>query len=154
MRDANGSLSEIRAKMDEIERDCGKPDGRYPNCAYGCGWCTGCGECFTHGLCPCVTDVPRTRNSDPSTSHEAEAFMRSSGKLNAHQDYVLSDVKDFPGYTARELDHRQGPAQGSGMFHRRLVELERKGLVRRGEARKCRIGSTRAATWYPVEQKP
>ncbi len=94
-----------------------------------------------------MTTLPRTRSTDPATSREAEAHMRESGKLAKQQRLALNHVLLNPGYTAREYEFADGLA---GIFHRRLVELERMGRVRRGEPRKCRVGNVRAATWWPV----
>lgn len=95
--------------------------------------------------------IPRTRSGDPETSHEAEAFMRKSGAIRAQYREVLAFVRSIPGLTAREYDERVGAFRG--IYHRRLVEMERIGMVRRGEVRKCSRGGRSAATWYPVEQK-
>jgi hypothetical protein len=94
----------------------------------------------------CYNDIPRTRSTDPDTSRQAELFMRSSGLMNEQQADVLRVVRFRPGETAREY---QATNAVEGMFHRRLIELLRKGLVRRGEVRTCRVGGRKAATWYP-----
>ena len=94
---------------------------------------------------------PRSRASDPETSHDAERYMRVSGTLAAQQWEVLWNVRDKPGQTAREYD--SDDIFPGGVYHRRLVELERKGLVRRGTVRRCRVGGRNAATWYPTSQR-
>lgn len=97
-----------------------------------------------------ITDIPRSRSSDPETSHLAEKHMKESGAVNAQCRYALNTVRAMPGKTAREYGDT---SYNEGIFHRRLVELERKGLVRRGEPRKCRISGRQAHTWYPTEVK-
>jgi hypothetical protein len=89
-------------------------------------------------------EIPRSRGSDPVTSHEAEAHIRSTGKLGKLQDIVLDLLRQNPGSTARELDEW---FLLSGNAHRRLIELERKGLVVRGEARTSKWHERRAITW-------
>jgi hypothetical protein len=89
-------------------------------------------------------EIPRSRGSDPITSHEAEAHIRSTGKLGKLQDLVLDLLRQNPGSTARELDSR---FILDGVAHRRLIELERRGLVVRGEARTSKWHERRAITW-------
>lgn len=98
-------------------------------------------------------DKSRSRATDPATSHEAEAFMRRSGKLNEQQRHALKWVRQIPGLTAREYQEVAVFA-AEGEFRRRLPELVMMNLVRRGEARKCRVGLLKSLTWWPVEQKP
>ena len=64
--------------------------------------------------------------------------------------WVTLCVKRFPGKTPRELaaifsngDHKK--------FNRRLPEAEKKGLVRRGEFRKCSVSGS-ATEWWPAEK--
>ena len=64
--------------------------------------------------------------------------------------WVTECVKKAPGKTPRELaaifsngDHKK--------FNRRLPEAEKKGLVRRGEFRKCNV-SGYATEWWPAEK--
>ena len=64
--------------------------------------------------------------------------------------WVVQCVHAFPGKTPRELaaifsngDHKK--------FNRRLPEAEKKGLVRRGEFRKCSISGF-ATEWWPAKK--
>lgn len=102
-------------------------------------------DLFTAALWP-----TRTRTEDPLPSHQAEKEMRESGAMNAQRQAVLAYVRMYPGDTAREYDAAKILPEGA--FHRRLVELMRVGLVRRGEPRKCRVGNRSAHTWLPVER--
>lgn len=96
-------------------------------------------------------DPPRTRATDPVTSHLAEKHMRESGKLNEQQERVRLRVLMDPGLTAREYQaDPMFPNSPEGMFRRRLCELVRKGLVRVGELRKCRVGGKLSQTYWPV----
>jgi len=97
---------------------------------------------------PLFSDKPRSRGSDPETSRLAEKHMVESGSLGEQRKRVLAYVRMYPGDTAREYDLSN---LTSGAFHRRLVELERMGLVRRGGPRKCSVGGRMAHTWYPKE---
>lgn len=99
----------------------------------------------------CTCDYPRSRSTDPETSHQAEAYMRSTGRLKAQQQLVLGLIRNNPGWTSRELDEN---FVLDGMAHRRCCELERAKLIRRGEPRKSHGYRVRAATWWPVEGKP
>ena len=90
------------------------------------------------------------RSEHPEESKlAAEAILDSLGKL---QRETLDAVELDPGKTARELgwinrleDHRQ--------FGRRLNELEKAGLVRRGAPRPCTRTGRKSATWYPLEKE-
>lgn len=100
--------------------------------------------------------IPRSRTLDPLPSHEAEAYMKKSGKLGEHQQIAFAYVRQYPGSTSTELQDRfdKSATSSNVKFHKRLVEVERAGLIRRGEARKSFGTGCRAATWNVVEQKP
>ena len=64
--------------------------------------------------------------------------------------WAVACVQQSPGKTPRELaaifsngDHKK--------FNRRLPEAEKKGLVRRGEFRKCSVSGF-ATEWWPAEK--
>jgi hypothetical protein len=88
----------------------------------------------------------RARSGDPHTSHEAaEGIGASAGEL---QRWAAACVKLSPGKTQRELGRSYCPTDPR-KIGRRLVECERLGLVRRGEARVCAVSGRRAQTWWP-----
>jgi DNA-binding transcriptional ArsR family regulator len=94
-------------------------------------------------------DIPLSHRSDPQTSYEAAENLKRSGKLGAQQQAVLEALRACDGATHAELGAFMGlhwltPAG-------RLPELGRAGLVRKGEARICRIKGSRCTTWWIVE---
>lgn len=94
-------------------------------------------------------DAPIARRTDPLTSHEAAADITESGVRGRQMADVLTAVKRYPGRTSAELGSVS--RFDRWVAARRLPELEKKGLVVRGEARKCRITSKRSITWWPVQ---
>ena len=91
-------------------------------------------------------DPKLSRATDPDTSREAEAELKSSGKLGAQCEHVLEIVERYQGRTSAELAWL-----GDLLRHlvaRRLPDLEKRGLVRKGDARKCRQNGTNAITWW------
>jgi hypothetical protein len=91
------------------------------------------------------------RRSDPKTSLEAARQLVKSGAHGTLQLKVLGMVRDGPpGQTAREL--AGGDAELHQQVWRRLPELEKLGLVLRGEPRRSRGTNRRATTWWPNER--
>ena len=98
------------------------------------------------------------RKSDPTTSHVAAEEHVERGKLGERQQQVLKLIRRFPGRTTGELGRNMYALYGSNLGirscaetpHKRAPELEAKGLVRRGAARKCKDSGYTAATWYPI----
>lgn len=90
---------------------------------------------------------PRSRNTDPSSSHEAAERQRK-GKANTDALAVLACVKTMPGSTSAELSAFYGLDRH--MVARRLPDLEERQLVKRGEIRKCKAHGTSAVTWWPA----
>lgn len=89
------------------------------------------------------------RTTDDATSHAAAEEVTASGIAADQRRRVLAAVVAQPGLTSDEI------AQAAGMQRhqpaRRLSELERLGLVRRGEARPSRVTGRAGLTWYAVE---
>lgn len=95
------------------------------------------------------------RVTDPPTSHQAA--KQHEEKLSERRAQVLELVRAYPGETQGELAlrfHTRWPALGilvaAATPHKRLPELEKMGLVRRGPERLCRDSQYLAATWWPV----
>jgi len=92
--------------------------------------------------------TPAARNSDPETSHLAAEEITKSGKRKAQQQKVLNAVKKFPNRTSAEIANRSKLDRYA--VARRLPELATAGLVKRGNARQCRINHRQAIVWSPV----
>lgn len=89
------------------------------------------------------------RNTDPEPSHLAAEEIVSSGRLGELQSWVLGLVEDYPGKTGSELAVAACVGE-SYTIKRRLGELDKKGLIRRGEVRQCGVSARQAATWWPI----
>ena len=90
----------------------------------------------------------RARATDPETSHAAAEEVRASGAALAQRAAVLAAVRSAPGLTSDELADEIGADRH--MPARRLIELERGGLVRRGSARPSRLTNRAGLTWWPT----
>lgn len=89
--------------------------------------------------------TPIARRTDPESSKAAAEDITESG-LRAHQQAeVLRLVRAHPKHTSLEL--AQHGSLDRYAIARRLPELERAGLVRRGEIRPCSVGARPALTW-------
>lgn len=86
------------------------------------------------------------RRNDPESSHEAGRRVEQSGAACSQRQQVRLAVETFNGYTSRELADATGLDRY--MIVRRLPELESRGLVKRGELRRCSIAKRRATTWW------
>lgn len=91
--------------------------------------------------------IPIARQADPQSSKDAGERVTQSGRRGEQHKQVLSAVKAHPGSTSLELAHSENLDRH--MVARRLPELEKLLLVRRGEARLCRQGTGKAVTWWP-----
>lgn len=123
-------------------------------------------------LCGLLADTPRSRVTDPETSHRAAQAIKDSGALRQNQLLVLNAVHLWPGRTAVELGHLmasagmtvvKGPKKDQRIVKptamqwrfecsRRLPELVPV-HVRRGKPRRCEIAGTPQATWLPVKER-
>lgn len=91
---------------------------------------------------------PIARNNDPSTSHEAAREISQGGARARQQRIVLQAVKEHPGLTSFELSRVCGLDRYQ--TGRRCPELEKAGLVVKGEARTCTVSGRMATTWRCV----
>ncbi len=103
-----------------------------------------------------VVTTPASRShalrhpDDPETSRIVAEQLVASGHLAQQQQMVLEALRQCPdGGTHGELGEVMGchwliPA-------RRLPELVRLGLARRGEPRECRVKGTRCTVWHAME---
>lgn len=100
-------------------------------------------------------DTPIARSGDPSSSHDAAAFVTASGARAAQQRIVAEAVAAYPGCTSLELSAKSGICRF--VIARRAVECERAGAIVRGQIRRCTASPSgrTACTWWPpghVEQ--
>lgn len=100
-------------------------------------------------LGPLFNLPPRARATDPQTSHMAASDAIRSGRMAEQHATVLAAVRSQPGRTALEHDRSHGWDRIAG---RRLSELERYGLVRKGPVRRCEAGGRPSVTWWAVER--
>ncbi len=101
-------------------------------------------------LTPVLSDTPRSRRTDPVTSHEAADAIKASGELGRQQLAVLEALRRWPGSTSLELAGRMGV--GRHVTGRRLPDLApihaRQGDPKKGEYRV--INGRRHVQWWPV----
>lgn len=95
------------------------------------------------------TDTPRARRRDPETSHLAAERMRESGALGKQAAAVLEAVKNWPGCTAVEIAQRAQIDRHA--VSRRLPDLAKAHLVRRGPPKLCSVNGRPQSTWRPVQ---
>lgn len=101
---------------------------------------------------------PATRHADPETSHKAEAEFTALGKRAERSRQVLDCIRWHPWSTTGELArimHKRYPqlpiASAVESPHKRVADLEAKGLVKRGAKRVCRDTGRERLTWYITE---
>ena len=92
--------------------------------------------------------VPIARKRDSAPSKEAAKAVTVSGKRASQHEMVLQAVRERPGRTSLELSFFTDI--GRYVVARRLPELERVHLVRKGEIRQCRVGKRSAVTWWAI----
>jgi predicted ArsR family transcriptional regulator len=93
-------------------------------------------------------DDPRTlaRATDPDTSREAARDAVASGSVARHESLILAALAGHAaGMTSEEIATAAGLDRHAAA--RRLPELERRGLVRRGEPRRSAGSGRRGVTW-------
>ena len=83
------------------------------------------------------------RTDDPHTSHAAA--RHAERRLGLYQWEALSGVRLHPGSTASEIAKARG-WDDPRVINRRLVELERKGMVRATGSRPCAVTGRLAMT--------
>ena len=86
------------------------------------------------------------RWTDPVTSRWSATEMKESGAVGQMQRLALHLIKSNPGRTAKELE--QIRSLHDGQVRKRLAEMERKHMIRRGEPRRCKVTGRRATTWW------
>jgi predicted ArsR family transcriptional regulator len=91
------------------------------------------------------------RASDPESSHAAAAEHLASGANAAQRAACLAVMRTDSGLTSDEIAEAAGLERHAAA--RRLPELERDGLVRRGPIRLSMVGGRSGVTWTLVEPK-
>ena len=86
---------------------------------------------------------PASRSTDPETSHRAERQITSSGKRQTLTAICREAIQNYPGRTAGEI----GEITKVDGIWKRLPELERKGLILRGNSRVYLGTGRNQATW-------
>ena len=97
---------------------------------------------------------PIARATDPQTSHAA-AERHTLSKRAERQRQVLDLVCRFPNRTSGELSRLMAKLYSHLPIrtavespHKRLSDLEDKGLVEKGASRKCTDSGYEAVTWH------
>jgi transcription initiation factor IIE alpha subunit len=85
---------------------------------------------------------------DPSSSREAIERHDGNGRRATNKKLVLAAVEAKPEQTSRE--YSEAMYLDRHEVRRRLTDLLNEGLVRQGEARKCKFGRGKALTWLPA----
>ena len=96
---------------------------------------------------------PASRLTDPATSHEVEEHVNASGIRDGQARVVFEALRRHEGATAAELARAMGLDRHA--VARRLPDLEKLNLARKGESRRCRVTRKNAITWYiarPADQ--
>ena len=95
---------------------------------------------------------PIARGPDPPSSHAAAREIERSGRRASQCEAVLELVNRHPRRTSLELS--QLSQLDRYTVSRRLPELERRGLIRRGLTRDCTVNGRPMLTWEPVIEDP
>ena len=103
---------------------------------------------------------PMARRTDPTTSHVA-ALRHVATALSLRRSQVYDAVVQFPDQTSNELGLRMTELfpdlelrAASASPQKRLPELEKLGLIKRGEPRTCKSSGYQAHIWRAVELEP
>lgn len=88
------------------------------------------------------------RRTDPRSSHVA-AIRAELSHAGRHRQICLNEVLKHHGQTSAEIALQVGLDRHQ--VARRLPELEKGGLVRKGLQRECKAKGSRAVTWWPAE---
>lgn len=115
-------------------------------CSEPQGWCDVSGAWEQEADLPTAARRLARAGGPVESAEAAESVLEFLGKM---QERVLELVVRRPGLTAEELSRAAGEVDPRRV-NRRLPELERLGLVNRGDPRPGSSGR-RCATWWPTE---
>jgi hypothetical protein len=93
--------------------------------------------------------VARARATDPLTSFQAAGAVERTGRAASDRAKCMEVVRKHPGLTSGEIAELAGLERHASA--RRLPELRSAGMVRNGDARKCRLTGNQSLTWWPTE---
>ena len=93
---------------------------------------------------------PIARRTDPPSSHAAAQEIERTGGRASQSEAVLETVTRHPRRTSLELSRLSRLDRYT--VSRRLPELERRGLIRRGPTRDCTVNGRPMLTWEPVNE--
>lgn len=88
------------------------------------------------------------RRSDPLTSRIAARDITEGGARAQMTQKALHLVRMNPGSTANELEWTI--CVSDGRIRKRLNDLLKDGLVRRGEPKRCSVTGRLGVTWHPL----
>ena len=84
----------------------------------------------------------------PATQLAAYERLKSSGALARSQWEVYDLLTRSPGLTRNEVDLAIGHGRPNANASRRLVEMVRLGVLRRGPSRRCTVTNRACETWF------
>lgn len=105
--------------------------------------------CVEHANTRVPRNAPASRSTDPESSRESEQHMNDSGERDRQRQRVLEAVQQHSGLTTKHLAQRTG--MDRHMVARRMPELERHGLVRRGPVVSDPGDGRQGVTWWRAE---
>jgi len=95
-----------------------------------------------------VTDLDcNSKHNDPTTSVAAGAEMKASGSLSRHHNLIISVLSERQ-QTNMEIAAKTHLTQNQ--VTRRMTELERRGIAKRGRIVTCPYLQRQAGTWRIV----
>lgn len=98
--------------------------------------------------------LARARVRDPLTSLRAARDANESGRAKGQAAWFLGEVVREPGRTASELAEGSGGQYDRYQANRRLADLERAGLVKKGDSRRSEATGRPEMTWEPADPGP
>lgn len=92
----------------------------------------------------------RARSNDPESSQDAAQHMTDSGEVSRQARECLAFLQRHPGKTTAELGDLHD-TYDRYVFARRMADLAKHGLARKGKKRVCKIGRP-AQPWWPIPE--
>ena len=85
------------------------------------------------------------RSTDPETSHKVAADIAKDGSVGRLQQLVIDTlIAHGRSLTANEVSDKAGVPN----LHKRMAELERRGLIRVTGVRRCEVSKREAQTYF------
>lgn len=96
-----------------------------------------------------ITRSELARGTDPQTSHEAAEKLIQTGTASNQRNACLAVLQQEDGLTSAEVGQRLGGGYNARyVAGRRLPDLEKLKLVKKGTIRVCQANQTKAVTWW------